>query len=74
MDNKQKSDKPTAWQVLISVLGGLFGVQSSRVQERDFTAGHPWWIYVFVGGVVTVLCVLLLVSLAKFIVLKASVG
>lgn len=64
--------KPTFWQVLVSVLGAMFGVQSSRVRERDFKAGHPWWVYLGVGVIMTLLLVLLLIGLAKFILWQAQ--
>jgi hypothetical protein len=68
---KQKQPKPNAWQVLVSVLGALFGVQSSRVYERDFTRGRAWWVYGLVGVFVVMLLVLLLFLLAKFIISNA---
>lgn len=63
--------RPNLWQILISVLGALFGVQSSAVRERDFTRGQPWWVYVIVGFVVVVLIVLLLMGLTKLILVLA---
>jgi len=32
---------PGLWQVVVSVASSFFGVQSSRVRERDFTRGRP---------------------------------
>lgn len=64
------SSKPNLWQLLQSVLGALFGVQSSKVAERDFTRGHPWWVYLGLGLLVIALLILLLVGLAKWILIS----
>ncbi len=60
--------KPSLWQVLVSVFGALFGVQSTAVRERDFTQGHPWWVYVITATVVVAILVALLILVAKVIV------
>lgn len=60
--------KPNLWQILQSVLGALFGVQSSEVRERDFVHGQPWWVYLAVGILVVIILVLLLVGMAKILV------
>jgi hypothetical protein len=67
------SSKPNFWQVLQSILGALFGVQSSKVRERDFTRGHPWWVYLGTGVLVVILLILLLIGLAKWILWQAAV-
>jgi hypothetical protein len=64
--------KPNLWQVLVSVLGAIFGVQSSVVRERDFTRGQAWWIYALVGIVLVLAIVLLLIGLAKLILRLAA--
>ena len=61
------SAKPTLWQVLVSVLGAFFGVQSSQVQTRDFSAGRLWWVYVLVGVFVAMILVLLLIWIASYV-------
>jgi hypothetical protein len=64
--------KPNFWQLLQSVLGALFGVQSSKVLERDFTRGHAWWVYLGLGILLVGLLILLLVGLAKWIIWQAG--
>ena len=64
--------KPSLWQIFWSVLGALFGVQSSKVRERDFTQGAPWWIYVLVGLVIVVMLVVFLAGLAKYLTMSGS--
>lgn len=58
--------KPTLWQVIKSVLGAFFGVQSSKVRERDFTKGNPW-AYIVVGLIAVTLFVLMLVGIVKLV-------
>lgn len=63
-----KIPKPTLWQILISVLGALVGVQSSRVQQRDFEHGRPWWVYALVWLGLVVLLVAGLAFLTEWII------
>jgi len=65
------NEKPTLWQVIKSVLAALFGVQSSQVYRRDFEKGNPW-AYIVVGLVITVVFVLTLVVVVKWVL--AGVG
>lgn len=69
----QNPQKPTVWQILISVIGALFGVQSSRVYERDFTHGRPWWVYALVAICLVSLFLVLLALLAQFIITRAGI-
>ncbi|MBP9763957.1 MAG: DUF2970 domain-containing protein, partial [Gammaproteobacteria bacterium] len=45
----KKQQRPKLWQILLSVLGALFGVQSTAVRERDFSEGQSWWVYIAIG-------------------------
>ncbi len=60
--------KPNLWQVLLSVLGAFLGVQSSRVQERDFLHGQPWWIYALVAVMLVLILIAILISVAKWMI------
>ncbi|MDB6096275.1 MAG: hypothetical protein JWM09_553 [Francisellaceae bacterium] len=64
------SSKPNFWQMLISVLGAVFGIQSTKVRQRDFENGHAWWVYLIVGILTTLVLILLLVCLVTFILSK----
>lgn len=66
------SSKLNFWQILQSVLGALFGVQSSKVRERDFLIGPPWWVYLGLGILVVIILILLLIGIAKWILWQAS--
>lgn len=39
--NEQDKQQPSLWQVAQSVMAALFGVQSSKNYQRDFTHGKP---------------------------------
>lgn len=62
--------KPNFWQLLQSILGALFGVQSSKVRERDFMHGHAWWVYLALGVVVVIILILGLIGIAKLIMVS----
>jgi len=59
-------------QVVKSVLSGMFGVQSSKNRERDFTKGKPIH-YVVVGLLFTVIFILTLVGVVKLVLHFAGV-
>ncbi len=58
--------------VLGSVLASMFGVQSSRKREEDFTHGKPSQ-YVIVGLLVTVLFMLTIWGVVSFVMKLAGV-
>lgn len=66
------SSGPSLGRVFGSVLASLFGVQSGRNRERDFTQGRPW-VYVVVGLVVTVVFVLSVWFVVKMVLKSAGV-
>ena len=63
---------PSLGRVFGSVLASLFGVQSGRNRERDFTQGRPW-VYVVVGLAVTVAFVLTVWFAVKMVLMSAGV-
>ncbi|MGN7611069.1 DUF2970 domain-containing protein [Magnetococcales bacterium HHB-1] len=62
---KETSDQEglTIFQVMGSVAAALFGVQSRKNRDRDFTHGKPMQFAV-VGLIFTILFILTLVSVA----------
>lgn len=62
--------KPTFWQVIVSTLGAAFGVQSSKVYERDSNQ-RSIAPYLAAGLIFTTLFVLTVVGIVK-IVLNAA--
>ncbi len=50
------------WQVILSVLAAMFGVQKSKNQARDFEKGNFWvFAIVAVGGILLFIGGILLV-------------
>jgi len=55
------------WAVITSVLAGVFGVQSQKNYERDFTKG-TFVSYIIVGVVIVILLVVSLMALVKWVI------
>lgn len=63
---RNEPSKPTLWQVIHSILGAAFGVQSERTRQRDFQNGKP--IHYILGGLLfTVLFVLTLIGVVSLV-------
>lgn len=58
--------KPSFGKAIFSVLAAMFGVQSQKNRERDFTQGNPW-VFIVIGIVLTVAFVLSLVLVVKMV-------
>ncbi len=69
---KQEGRAPSLLSVLGSVLASMFGVQSSRKREADFTHGKPSQ-YVIIGLLVTVLFVLTVWGVVSLVMKLAGV-
>jgi len=67
------SNKPTLWQVIKSVLGAMFGVQSGKVRDRDFTHGNPV-AYVIVGMIVVILFVVMIYGVVQWVVAQSGIA
>lgn len=70
MENKNKnkkliSKKPSLWQVIGSVMCALFGVQSQKNRERDFTYGSAWK-YILIGIIALIAFILGLLKLVDY--------
>lgn len=59
--------KSSLLQALWGVLAALFGVQSEKNQQRDFSATHPW-MYILIGLVATVMFVAGLMAVVFWII------
>jgi len=62
---------PTFVGVLLSVLASMFGVQSNRRREQDFTHGKPSH-YIIVGLLVTVMFVLAVWAVVQLVMKLAG--
>ncbi len=58
--------KPTLWQVTKSVFAAFFGVQSSKVRERDFTKGNPLH-FIIIGIILTTIFVLTVYGVVRLV-------
>lgn len=64
--SKQQPQKPQFWDIVVSVLAALFGVQSDKNRQRDFNHGNPA-VYVAIGAVFVILFVLTLVLVVSWV-------
>jgi hypothetical protein len=71
-EKKEGTRAPSLLGVLGSVLASMFGVQSSRKREEDFTHGKPSQ-YVIVGLLVTVVFMLAIWGVVSFVMKLADV-
>ena len=71
-ENNDQQQAPSFLGVLGSVLASMFGVQSSRRREDDFTRGKPIH-YILVGLLVTVVFILTVWGVVKLVVGLAGV-
>lgn len=63
-NNKDKKQKPSFGQVVLSTLAAAIGVQNSKNRERDFEGGNIT-AYIAAGVIFTGLFVLTLVLVVK---------
>ena len=70
--NEDGTRTPSFYSVLASVLASMFGVQSNRKREQDFTYGKPSQ-YIITGLLVTVVFVLTIWVLVSLVMKVAGV-
>lgn len=63
--------KPSFWDVVKSVIAAMFGVQSDKARERDFSAGNLW-AYIIVGIVMVTLFVLAVILVVNLVLSNVS--
>lgn len=64
-------EKQSVKELLLSLLAGAIGVQSSANREKDFQKGRAL-TYIIAGSIGTILFIVGLVSLVQFILKNAS--
>jgi len=62
----QPSAKPRLAQVVMSILGAAFGVQSEKTRQRDFQHGKPL-LYIVGGLAFTTVFILVLVTIVSMV-------
>ena len=70
--NEKGTKVPSFLDVLGSVLASMFGVQSNRKREQDFTHGKPSQ-YIIIGLLVTVVFILTIWGLVSVVMKLAGV-
>jgi hypothetical protein len=70
--NEDQRQPPSFFSVLGSVVASMFGVQSTRRREVDFTRGKPIH-YILVGLLVTVVFILTVWGVVKLVLSVAGV-
>jgi hypothetical protein len=70
--DQDQAQTPSFLGVLWSVLASMFGVQSTRRREADFTHGKPMH-YILVGLLVTVVFILTVWGVVKLVLGFAGV-
>jgi hypothetical protein len=71
-ESKSGSTSPSFLSVLGSVLASMFGVQSNRKREQDFTHGKPSQ-YIIIGLLVTVVLILTIWGVVSLVMKLAGV-
>ncbi len=71
-ENKPAQQAPSLLSVLGSVLASMFGVQSNKKREQDFTHGKPSQ-YIVVGLLMTVVFILSIWGLVSLVMKLAGV-
>lgn len=71
-ENEDQQETPSFLSVLGSVMASMFGVQSTRRRETDFTRGKPIH-YILVGLLVTVIFILTVWGVVKLVLSLAGV-
>jgi len=65
------AEKMTLWQTLQSVSAAMFGVQSSKNRQRDFSRGKPLH-FIAIGILMVGVFVTVLIVLVKFLLHRAG--
>ncbi|MGB5439007.1 MAG: DUF2970 domain-containing protein [Gammaproteobacteria bacterium] len=71
-DNKEAAGGPSLLDVLGSVAASMFGVQSNRKREEDFTHGKPSQ-YIIIGLLMTVVFIMTIWGVVKLVMKLAGV-
>lgn len=56
---------PTLWQMILSVIAAMFGVQSEQNRERDFTKGSLW-PYILLGIITLIVFIVAVILLTRW--------
>jgi len=65
-NSNSKGSSPSMWQLVISVFGAAFGVQTEATRQRDFNSSSPL-PYIIAGLIFTVLFVLTIIGVVSLV-------
>lgn len=57
--------QPTLWQMILSVIAAMFGVQSEQNRERDFTKGSLW-LFILLGIISLIVFIVAVILLTRW--------
>jgi len=66
-----KDEQVSLFRVVLSVISAMFGVQSTKNQERDFAKGKPA-AYIIVGLIMTLLFILTIWTVVSLVIGNAT--
>lgn len=56
---------PTLWQMILSIIAAIFGVQSEQNRERDFTKGSLW-PFILLGIIALIVFIVAVILLTRW--------
>jgi predicted membrane channel-forming protein YqfA (hemolysin III family) len=65
MEISMSDQHPTLWQMILSVIAAMFGVQSEQNRERDFTKGSLW-PYILLGIITLIVFIVAVILLTRW--------
>lgn len=72
IQNNDQSNKPSIFRVIRSVIAAGIGIQTETNRQRDFQEGASPTIYVIVGLIATVVFILTVIMIVKFVANSAA--
>ena len=69
-NQERQSGELTVWQIILSTLAAMFGVQKNAIRERDFSRGKPYQFVI--AGLIGVTAFVLILVLVVQLVLKTA--
>lgn len=69
-NDKQEQPRLSTWQVIKSVMSAAIGVQNNKNREQDFQAKNSIYIYIGAGIIFTVLFVLTVALVVRFVLVS----
>ena len=65
-------ESPSLWKMFLSVLAAVFGVQSEKNRQRDFSKGNAW-VFALLGFVALIVFIIAVILLTRWALSLAGV-